>query len=141
LQTALDRDDEPPQSAHLDIGAGDIVWLYASDDDAERDGVSAGNNKQVRMKVESSPEKDLLIPRITQVEQLRILQEFLSSDWTIDPQVKKATQKGICWNNSWMDQAVQVSRPSQGLLQIEKAKAYELAEEFLVKQGIQPDWR
>ncbi len=79
-----DYDVEWSLNAYLDLDTGTVEWVYDEDEDAEMYGLGAADNRTQRERVETEPDRFLLIPGLSHSEHHEILQEFLASDWIDD---------------------------------------------------------
>ena len=138
----VDYQDAHPQWTWLDRSTGNVIWLYECDEDAYGEsGISAGENREERERIEADPERYLEIPGLGHGEHHGILKQFLGSDWTDDETRRRRV--GAAYSGSikrWMgdvgdEEAVDAFREFRG------AQIARLAEEFLRESDIVPEWR
>ena len=106
---AFDRDvdyEAYPQFTYLDLGTGEIFWVYEDNEDAYSDGgILASENQAIRELIESSPSRYLEIPGFSHGDHHDILGKFLDLDWTEDEKIKNNARDAYFgsiggWRNS-----------------------------------------
>jgi hypothetical protein len=86
--------DEVPQTQWLDLETAEITWLYDDDEEAELiGGIPPEENARGRETIEAAPDRFLEIEPLDHGDHHAILQEFLASDWTRDPDTRRAAQE------------------------------------------------
>ncbi|MHC5077331.1 MAG: hypothetical protein ACYTFM_13030, partial [Planctomycetota bacterium] len=130
------------KSTYLDLETGEVLWIYEEDDDAELEsGIEPEENAALREKINTSPERYLLIPGRDHGEHHDILREFLKSDWTDDEELRLRAQDAYTGSiGRWME-AVDAQEAVHAYFGFREHKIKELAEEFFKEQDIQPVWR
>jgi hypothetical protein len=144
FQAALDRDvdanDEPTLSVFLDLETGAIIRLYAYDEDAARDGANVRENQDNGMRIASSPQRYVNIPGRTYADELKILAQFLESDWTQDEQAKrhaKCAYRGSI--RDWISH-FDYEGPVKAYFSFRQSVLDKLGKELLSLHGIEPRW-
>jgi hypothetical protein len=141
VEREVDANDEPTQSVYLNIRTGEIVRLYAYDEDAERQGVCSSRNQEACMKVASAPEMYLNVPGRTYADELKILQDFIASEWTADAGLRQAAKSAFKGSVAgWMKQ-FNFEGPVPAYCAFRNAKLEKLGDELLRSNGIAPDWK
>ncbi|WP_146575650.1 UPF0158 family protein [Botrimarina hoheduenensis] len=141
---AFDRDvdfeDAYPVSTYLDLDSGEVMWVYENDDDAFADGgVPAEDNRTARERVTSYPDRFLEIPGLEHSEHHDLLQEFLYSGWTDDPDQHARAVHAYSgsigrWKRSVDDDAI------NSFYEYVERRTLELAEAHLREHGVEPEW-
>ncbi len=145
FRRAFDRDadfhDAFPRSPYLNMETGEILWAYEDDEDAYMDiGVSPYDNQAIRNLIAASPDRYIEIPRLAHGDHHDILQEFLDSDWTEDEETKNIARNAYFgsiggWKKSLDDDSI-----IHAFYDFRDHRTKQMAEEFLRKHGIDPQW-
>ena len=131
-----------PQSAYLDHQTGEIRWVYENDEHAEmEDGIPAVENKATRQRITETPDRFLEIPGLNHDDHHKILQEFLASDWTKDKEAESRAYAAYSGSIGGWIQRVNDDRAIHSYYDFRDGRTKELAEEFLRRQGIKPQWK
>lgn len=137
----LDFHDKVPQTTYLDLTSGGMDWLFDKDRDADDEGTSAEDNRELRQRIEANPQRYLLIPGLTHGEQHELLQEFLASDWTDDELVRDSVNGAYYGSiGGWKD-SLEDEGPYWACVDYRDARVKENATNLLQARGIQPIWR
>jgi hypothetical protein len=138
-----DFHDLYPQAVYLDIEAGDVIWIFEEDQDAEMvAGIDPRENQKLREKIESSTEEKYFeIPGRSHAEHHEILQEFLKSNWTSDGKLRKRVYDAYSGSIGRWIEAVDDRTVVHTYYDFRDSKIKEIAEEFLQEHGIKPLWR
>jgi hypothetical protein len=138
----VDFHDHFPQSTYLDLETGEVIWICEDDDEAEFEtGIEPEENADLREKLDTSPERYLLIPGRDHGEHHDILREFLNSHWTDDEELHLRAQDAYTGSiGRWME-AVDDQEVVNEYVRFREHKIKELAEEFFEEHGLQPVWR
>jgi hypothetical protein len=138
----VDYHDHFPQSTYLDLETGEVIWIYEDDDEAEFEvGIEPEENAALREKIDTSPERYLLIPGRDHGEHHDILREFLNSHWTDDEELRLFALNAYTGSiGRWMEE-VNDQEVVHAYFRFREHRIKELAEEFLNESGIQPVWR
>ena len=138
-----DFHDLYPQAAYLDIEAGDIIWIFEEDQDAEMvAGIDPRENQKLREKIESSTEEKYFeIPGRSHAEHHEILQEFLKSNWTSDGKLLKRVYDAYSGSIGRWIEAVDDRTVVHTYYDFRDSEIKEMAEEFLREHDIKPLWR
>ena len=138
---ARDVDYEPYWlRANLDLVTGDVEWLYEEDDDAAMDGLSAAENRTRKERIEAEPDRFLLVPGGTHGEQHDILQEFLASEWTDSESMRAVAREAYFGSIGGWKKAIQNEDIVQAFYDFRDEKVVELAEAFLLDNGVEVEW-
>ena len=137
----VDYHDAFPQSTYLDRHTGDVVWLYDCDDDADREGIPAEDNREGRERVAAEPERYLEIPGRAHGEHHEILQQFLRSDWTDDDACKQRAAEAYFGSIGGWKREVRDEEAVYAYRDFRDAQVARHAEGFLRENGIVPEWR
>ena len=143
---AFDRDvdfhEAYPQSANLDRHAGEIVWFYEEDFDAEMEaGIPPEENQATRHRIEAMPDRYLEIPGLDHGDHHDLLKDFLSSNWTDDDDLWRYAQEAYRgsigrWKKSVDDESI-----IREFYNFRDRKTTERAEAVLRSHGIEPVWK
>jgi hypothetical protein len=136
----VDFHDASPQSAYLNVETGIILWIYEDDEDASDIGVSPDENQAIREQIASSPGRYLEIPGLSHGDHHDILCEFLGSDWTEDEETKNIARNAYFgsiggWKKSLNDESI-----VHVFYDFRDNRTKHMAEDFLRKHGIDPQW-
>jgi len=133
--------EDYPQLVFLDRQTGDVLWVYADDENASMEaGIPPEENADLRQRVESEPNRFLEIPGLDHGDHHGLLREFLNSDWTHDQQARTQAHDAYTgsigrWKRSVSDSVVHAFHAFHDH-QIEH-----MAEAFLREHSIQPQWK
>jgi hypothetical protein len=137
----VDFHDLFPQSAHLDLETGEVIWIYEEEDAELESGIEPEENAALREKITTSPKRYLLIPGRDHAEHHDILRDFLKSHWTDDDDLRlRARDAYVGSIGRWMEE-VDDQEVINAYFGFRDHKIKELAEEFFKERGIQPIWR
>lgn len=132
---AFNRDarfhDRFPQTVYLDRETGNVLWVYRNDEEAEAEGMRAGQNDEHRALVEAEPERYLEIPGRSHDCHHQILRDFLESEWTADER-EKALAKGVYDRSigGWLS-AVENEHAVKAYFEYKEAALRAMAQQFL----------
>lgn len=94
----VDFQDLSPECTYLDLEKGDVIWVFEEDADAEfYGGIEPDENRDEQARIAASPENYLEVPGRDHSEYHRILQEFLSTEWTKDKDLTRHSRKKKFW--------------------------------------------
>jgi hypothetical protein len=132
---AFNRDaryhDRFPQTVYLDRETGDVLWVYQNDEEAEAEGMRAGQNDEHRERVEANPARYLEIPGRSHNCHHEILRDFLDSDWTDDPHEKALAKDVYDWSiGGWLT-AVENEHAVKAYFEYKEATLRQMAQQFL----------
>ena len=136
----VDYEDHFPQSAYLDLVTGAVEWLYEEDDDAAMNGLSAAENWTQRERIEAEPNRFLLIPGLSHGEHHDILRAFLTSDWTDNEDLREVGREAYFGSIGGWKKAIKNENVIRAYHAFCDRKMVELAEEFLLDNGVRIDW-
>jgi hypothetical protein len=138
----VDYQDIPPLQLYLDRQMGYVLWVYESDEDAQREMGTGKDNEANRHLIANNPDRFLLIPGLDHGKHHKILQKFLDSKWTDNEKLHKEAQDVYCcdrsigrWRRDMGDEVFYAYKDFRDY-QIKK-----MAEKFLRKHGIKPLWK
>lgn len=138
----VDYHDTVPQLIYLDRQTGDMVWLYGSDEDADKEaGIPADDNRKGRQAIEAEPDRYLEIPGLDHDDHHRILRRFLWSDWTRDKARRQRAEDAYRGSIGKWKRDVQDEDAIHAFYEFREAEIEAMAEEFLRENGIDPIWR
>ena len=142
---AFDRDvdfeDAYPVSTYLDLDSGEVMWVYENDDDAFADGgVPAEENCAARERVTAAPERYLEIPGLEHGEHHDLLQQFLRSDWTDDPEQHARAVRAYSDSIGRWKRSVGDETAIHSFYEFVERRTQELAEAHLREHGVEPEW-
>ncbi len=130
------------QFAYLDRQTGEVIWVYENDEDADMEvGIPAEENRAVRQRIETAPERYLDIPGLDHGDDHDILRGFLKSDWTDDDESWRKTKYAYRGSIGRWKRAVNDRDVIQAYYDFSNRRAAELADEFLRDHGIEPEWK
>jgi hypothetical protein len=138
----VDFHDSFRQSSYLDLKTGDIIWVYEDDEDAYMElGIPADENRATKERIETAPNWYIEIPGLDHGDHHEILQEFLNSDWTEDERLLNEVRSAYTgsiggWKTSVEDEAV-----IHAYHDFFDRKTTEMAEEFLLENGVDLVWK
>ncbi len=135
-----DYDVECSLNAYLDLDTGTVEWVYDEDEDAEMYGFCAADNRTQRERVETEPDHFLLIPGLSHSEHHEILQEFLTSDWIDDQDLMETARAAYFGSIGGWKKTIKNEDVVRAYYQFRDQKMGELAEEFLLDNGVTVDW-
>jgi hypothetical protein len=145
FRQAFDRDvdfhDAFPQCHYLNVETGEIILAYEDDEDAFMDiGMPPYENQANRELIAASPDRYLEIPGLNHGDHHDILLEFLDSDWTEDEETKNIARDAYYgsiggWKKSLDDESI-----LHAFYDFRDNRTKQMAEEFLRKHGIYPNW-
>lgn len=138
----VDYHDTVSQLTYLDRQTGDVMWIYLSDDDAYMEaGLPASENRLDRERIEAQPDRYLEIPGLDHDDHHQILKRFLRSGWTDDEDREHNAYESYFGSIGKWKQNVNDEGAIQALYQYQEQRIAELADEFLLENGILPDWK
>jgi hypothetical protein len=145
FRQAFDRDadfhDAFPQSPYLNMETGEILWAYEDDEDAYMDiGAPSYENQAIRELIAASPDRYLEIPGLAHCDHHDILREFLDSDWTEDENTKNMARDAYFGSIGGWKRSLDDSSILHAFYDFRDHKTKQMAEEFLRKHGIDPQW-
>jgi hypothetical protein len=130
------------QFAYLDRYTGEVIWGYEDDEDAEMEvGTPAKENRTVRQRIETAPERYLEIHALDHGDDHEILRAFLKSDWTDDDALWRQTKYAYRGSIGGWKRAVNDRDVIHAYYDFSNRRAAEMADEFLREHGIAPDWK
>ncbi len=140
LRMVFERDvdfEAYPQSTYLDFSTGRVIWVWEDDDKAE--GLLPEENRQLRLLVQSDPDRFLLIPGLSHADHHDLLCDFLSSDWTDDQQLKEAARSAYFWSIGRWRREVDLIDPGiwYAWLEYKCGRIEDMMHEFLRTRGIE----
>jgi len=129
-----------PECYYLDTETGEIIWLFEDDEAPHVSDITPEQNREIRERVEASPERYLEIPGMSHSEHHAVLQRFLESDWTDDEEAKEKARR--VYNRSIGDWKMSAdSNAESAYLAYRYEVAKKEAEDFLREHGIEPIWK
>ena len=138
----VDFHDACPQSTYLDRRTGEVVWLYEDDDDAYGEvGIPAEENREGRERVAAEPERYLEIPGLDHGDHHDILRQFLRSDWTGDDARWRRAGEAYSGSIGRWKRDVRDEEAVHAFHAFQEEQIAKLAEEFLLENGVVPEWR
>ena len=142
---AFDRDvvfhDTYPQSAYLDRKSGEILWVYEEDEAAHMDvGIPPEENAAARRLVAAAADRYLEIPGLDHGDHHEILREFLASNWTDDEKLKSRARAAYFGSIGGWKEAVGDERVVHAFYDFRERRTKQMAEDFLRRHGIEPQW-
>jgi hypothetical protein len=142
---AFDRDlafhDAYPQSAYLDRKSGEILWVYEEDEAAHMDvGIPPEENAAARRLVAAAADRYLEIPGLDHGDHHEILREFLASNWTDDEKLKSRARAAYFGSIGGWKEAVGDERVVHAFYDFRERRTKQMAEDFLRRHGIEPQW-
>jgi len=137
----VDFHDHFPQSTYLDLETGEVIWIFEEDDDAELEvGIEPEENAALKEKINTSPQRYLLIPGRDHGEHHDILRDFLKSHWTDDEELRLWARNAYAGSiGRWMEE-VNDQEVVHAYFGFRERTIKELAEEFFKEHAIQPVW-
>ena len=146
FRLAFDRDvgfhDAYPLSTYLDLDTGEIIWVYEDDENAYWEmGIPADNNRAKRECIEAAADRYLEIPGLDHGDHHEILRKFLDSDWTEDEETRSEARNAYFGSIGGWKKSLDDERIVYTFYDFRDRKTEQLAEEFLRKNGIEPEWR
>ncbi len=138
----VDYHDIVPQLTYLNRHTGDVLWMYESDDDAYMEaGIPTTENYEERESIAAEPNRYLEIPGLDHDDHHQILKRFLRSDWTdVEDRRQKAEEAYFGSIGGWKKN-VGDEDSINAFYDFQDAQLTQLAEEFLLENGIVPDWK
>ena len=134
--------DSCPQSAYLDKETGDIHWLYENEEDAESEGeISLAEDKALRRQIANAPDRFLEIPGRDHGEHHELLREFLRSEWTDNESLREETQAAYSGSIGRWKHTVDDEEIVYAYHDFRDRRLREMAEDFLKKHDIEPEWK
>ena len=138
----VDFHDACPQSTYLDRCTGEIVWLYEDDDDAYGEvGIPPEENCKGRERIAAEPERYLEIPGLDHGDHHDILRQFLRSDWTGDDARWRRAGEAYSGSIGRWKRDVRDEEAVHAFHAFQEEQIAKLAEEFLLENGVVPEWR
>ncbi len=138
----IDFQDMAPQSAYLDLERGNIIWVFEEDDDAKfYAGIELAKNRDIRERIAALPENYLEVPGRDHFEHHKILQEFLSSEWTEDKVLIRRAREAYSGSIGRWKEEIEDERVVLQYYDFREKKIKQLAEEHLREHLIEPNWR
>lgn len=133
--------ENPAQLAYLDLVSGSVIWFFEEDEDAEMYGLDTEENAAQRNRIGCDPGRFLLIPGLSHGELHDILKSFLASDWTDDDRQRTFAQNSYTgsigrWKKTITDQDIM-----HAYYRFRDQKIAELAELFLLENGVKAEWQ
>jgi len=138
----VDFHDPCPTSTYLDLRTGAVYWVYQDDNDAYLDfGIPIEDKRASRERVKATPNLYLEIPGLNHGDHHEILREFLESDGTEDAEERERARNAYSgsvggWKKSQEDESI-----AHAFYDYRDQSTTQMAEDFLRKHGIEPDWR
>ena len=136
----VDYEVYSPQSAYLDLVTADVEWHYEEDDDAAMAGLGAAENRTQRERIEAEPNRFLLIPGLSHGEHHDILRGFLTSGWTDDEDLRDVAREAYFGSIGGWKKAIEDEGVIRAYYAFRDRKMIELAQEFLLDNGVKVDW-
>ena len=138
----VDFHDAYPQSTYLDRLTGDIIWLYDEDDDAYIEvGVASEENRADRERVASDLHRYLEIPGLDHGDHHDILRRFLHSEWTEGAALRARAAEVYSGSIGRWKRDVRDDDAVQAFHAFREVHITRLAEQFLLDNGMKPQWR
>ena len=143
---AFDRDvdfhDAYPMSTYLDLETGETVWVYEDDEDACLDAdITSDENRMMRERVEAVPTRYLEIPGLDHGDHHEILRDFLASNWTEDPEQHNRARNAYRGSIGGWKESVGDNSVVHAFHAYHDQRLAQMAEDFLRKHRIEPEWR
>ena len=115
---------------------------YEDDDDAYGDvGIPAEENREGRERVAAEPECYLEIPGLDHGDHHDILRQFLRSDWTGDDARWRRAGEAYSGSIGRWKRDVRDEEAVHAFQAFQEEQIAKLAEEFLLENGVVPEWR
>lgn len=130
-----------PQETYLDLVSGSVEWLFEEDESAELFGISVTENTTIRDRVSGNPDRFLLIPGLSHSDHHSILKSFLASNWTDDQRQRNIAQDAYTGSIGRWKKTVADPDVIRAYQQFRDGKIAELAEAFLLENGVKVEWR
>lgn len=137
----VDYDEQYSLNAYLDLETGGVEWVYDEDHDAEMYGLTAKDNRTQRERIEAEAGRFLLIPGLSHGEHHEILQEFLASDWIDDQDLMEAARAAYFGSIGGWKNTINNEEVIRAYYQFRDEKMVELAEAFVLENGIKIQWK
>lgn len=137
----VDFHDSCPLTAWLDRHSGDVIWVFADDDDAEGEGVPAQSNREERERVAMEPSRYLEVPGLDHGQHHELLRQFLSSDWGADEALRRRAKEAYSGSIGRWKRDVQDKDIVFAFYAFREERIGNRAEAFLRKNGVLPKWR
>ena len=138
----VDFQDMSPQYAYLELETGNVIWVFEEDKDAEfYAGIKSAENRDIRKRIAASPENYLEVPGRDHSEHHEILQEFLSSRWTEDKDLIYRAREAYSGSVGRWKEEVEDERVVRSYYAFREKKIMQIAEDYLRKHYIEPNWR
>ena len=141
---AFERDvdyEDPPQETYLDLVSGSIEWFFEEDENAELLGISAEENKTQRDRISGDPDRFLLIPGLSHSDHHDILRSFLASNWTGDDRQRSIAQNAYTGSIGGWKKTVADLGVIGAYQKLRDEMIAELAEAFLLQNGVKFEWQ
>ena len=135
-------DDLNVQSSFLDTETGEMIWIYEDGEDVELTyGITEEENTANRKRVEDNPERYLEVKGLEHGEHHGILLEFLDSYWTEDEELRRKANEAYSGSIGRWKEAVDNDDAVRSYYDYRDHIIESMAEEFLRKNGIEPEWK
>jgi hypothetical protein len=135
-----DFEDTSPQTTYLDRETGEVLWVFNADDDASDVGVTPEENEEIRLRIAAAPGRYLKLPGLGHHEHHGILQEFLDSDWTEDNDAKADALDAYHGSIGGWKAAARDTGAVEAYYDYRDAAVQKMVENFLRRNGIEPQW-
>ena len=137
----------PPQDLHgmehyLDRETGEVLWLYEEDWDYQfATGEPAEDNAKLKRRVDTEPERHLLIVPLDQSDFQKMLRDFLLTDWTTDKDRWQDAYDAYNGAIGRWKRRVRDRDAIHAFREYESEQILKRGEEFLRENGVIPVWK
>lgn len=126
----------------LDLATGEVLWLYESDEDFESaTGEPFERNAEVRIRINSEPQRYLRIEPLDHYDFQQMLRDFLLTDWTTDKDRWQDAYDAYNGAIGRWKRRVRDRDAIHAFREYESEQILKRGEEFLRENGVIPVWK